>query len=199
MWPGSTTTTLRFPSGSSANSLGSVPSRASPFVGSARGRPRCTRERAGGRIDFRVEAPRCAGTRSSAPRSSTRRCSSIARFARSARVALRPGLPGERGLRPVDAALRFCGRSEPAEPLVEKRVHPEQASLRRSDAAAVLSAAGRDARDRACCAGARRESKPSSPGASAVAAWLRRRRRARRLLDLLAEFERAAWPRSTGA
>ena len=74
----------------------------------------------------------CAGTRSSAPRSSTRRCSSIASVS-SGTAALRPGFSRERGLRPVDAAVRVRGGRQPARALVYKRVHPGQASLRRGE------------------------------------------------------------------
>ena len=132
MSPGSTTTTSPSPNGSRASSAACTRSRTSRSSG-ARSSTSTPRERAAALTCFRADgtALRWHALFSSPffhPTVLVDRGTLDA-----ARIALRPVLPGERGLRPVDAAVRFCGWSEPAEPLVEKRVHAAQASLRRSD------------------------------------------------------------------
>ena len=70
--------------------------------------------------------------------------------ARPARASIRPVVSRERGLRPVDAAASSSRTARTcAEPLVQKRVHPGQASLRRGDVQESFQRADRAARDRA--------------------------------------------------
>ena len=91
---------------------------------------------------------RCAGTRCSARPSSIRPSSSTASCS-SATASLRPGVPRERGLRPVDAGVRVRGGRQPAR-AARRQARPSGpgfAATRRT--AAVVPASDRAARDRA--------------------------------------------------
>ena len=132
MWPGSMPMTLRFPSGSSANSLGSVPSRASPLS-------------AVRVVDLDAQGAHGRTHRLPSGGSALRWHALFSSPFFHPTVLVDRQVLDRYGLRYDPAFLesedydlwtRLFALADGAnlpEPLVWKRVHPEQASLRRSD------------------------------------------------------------------
>ena len=197
MSPGSMPMTLRFPSGSSANSLGSVPSRAS-------------RSSAVGVVD--LDAQGAHGRTHRLPRGG----SALRWHALFSSPFFHPTVLVDRevldryGLRYDPAFLESEDYdlwtrlfALPTERTCQSRSSGSGCTLsrRRFDEAMFSSPfSGRSRCGRShVLRRSSAESKPSSPGASQRPRRLRRERRPRRLLELARCIRAAAWPRQAGA